>query len=111
MKFFIDEKISSVEVTNQVMKAMIEDTKEKIQNCEDSEVKDAAILACVQTINHFKISFYGTATAFANALNVKKHAGLFHESEVNEKEIDERLTQLAEHDINIIAKAPILIPS
>ena len=60
--------------------------------------------------NHFKISTYGTAAAFANALNMEKQASVFHEAEVNEKQIDDRLSQLAEHEINIKAKAPIELP-
>jgi hypothetical protein len=32
-----------------------------------------------------------------------------HEAEVNEKQIDDRLSQLAEHEINIKAKAPIAL--
>ena len=73
-------------------------------NCTDAEVKDACLLACIQAINHFKISMYGTAAAFANALDMEKQAAIFHEAEVNEKQIDDRLSQLAEHEINIRAK-------
>jgi len=44
-------------------------------------------------------------------LGMEKYAAVFHESEINEKQIDDRLTQLAEHEINIKAKAPIILPS
>lgn len=108
--FFEEERIVSLSLTNRVMQAFIEETKEKLSNCTDAEIKDACLLACIQAINHFKISTYGTAAAFANALGMEKHAAVFHEAEVNEKEIDDRLSQLAEHKINIIAKAPIVLP-
>ena len=107
--FFEEEKISSLSLTNRVMRAFIEEAEEKLSNCTDAEVKDACLLACIQAINHFKISTYGTAAAFANALDMEKHAAVFHEVEVNEKQIDDRLSQLAEHEINIKAKAPILL--
>ena len=42
---------------------------------------------------------------------MEDHAAIFHEAEVGEKQIDDRLTQLAEHEINSRAKAPILLPS
>ena len=108
--FFEEEKINSLSLTNRVMQAFIREAEEKLSNCTDPEVKDACLLACIQAINHFKISTYGTAAAFANALDMKKQAAVFHEAEVNEKQIDDRLSQLAEHEINIKAKAPIVLP-
>lgn len=108
--FFEEEKISSLSLTNRVMRAFIEEAEEKLSNCTDAEVRDACLLACIQAINHFKISTYGTAAAFANTLGMEKQAGVFHEVEINEKKIDDRLSQLAEHEINIRAKAPIVLP-
>ena len=108
--FFEQEKINSFSLTNRVMRAFIEEAEEKLSNCTDAEVKDACLLACIQAINHFKISTYGTAAAFANALDMEKHAAVFHEAEVNEKQIDDRLSQLAEHEINIKAKTLIVLP-
>ena len=107
--FFDEEKINSLSLTNRVMKAFIEEAEEKLANCTDAAIKDACLLACIQAINHFKISTYGTAAAFANALGMEKQAAVFHEAEVNEKQIDDRLSQLAEHEINIKAKTPILL--
>jgi ferritin-like metal-binding protein YciE len=80
--FFEEEKITSLSLTNRVIKAFIEEAEEKLSNCTDAEVKDACLLACVQAINHFKISMYGTAAAFANALDMEKQAAVFHEAEV-----------------------------
>ena len=107
--FFDEEKINSLSLTNRVMKAFIEEAEEKLANCTDAAIKDACLLACIQAINHFKISTYGTAAAFANALGMEKQAAVFHEAEINEKQIDDRLSQLAEHEINIKAKTPILL--
>ena len=108
--FFEEEKISSLSASNRVMHAFIEEAEERLMNCTDTQVKDACLLACIQGINHFKISMYGTAAAFANALEMEKTAAVFHESEVNEKQIDDRLSQLAEHEINTSAKTPIVLP-
>jgi ferritin-like metal-binding protein YciE len=108
--FFEEEKISSLSLKNRVMQAFIDEVDDKLSACTDVEVKDACLLACIQTINHFKISTYGTAAAFAKALGMEKQAAVFHEAEVNEKQIDDRLSQLAEHEINIKAKTPIVLP-
>ncbi len=107
--FFEEENISSLSLTNRVMHAFIEEAEEKLSGCTDAEVKDACLLACIQAINHFKISTYGTAAAFANTLGMEKQAAVFHEAEINEKQIDDRLSQLAEHEINVKAKAPIVL--
>lgn len=107
--FFEIEQISSLSSTNRIMKSFIEETDEKLNNCTDPEVRDACLLASVQDINHFKISLYGTAAAFARELNMENFDTIFREAEINEKQIDDRLSQLAEHEINTRAKAPILL--
>lgn len=104
-----EEKIQSIPLTNKIMTAFLEDAEYKLLLCADPEVKDACLLASIQIINHFKISTYGTGAAFANALENNIQAGLLHEAEENEKEIDRRLTYVAEHEINIRATAPILL--
>ena len=103
--FFEEEEIISLSLTNRIMQAFIEEANEKLNNCSDSEVKDACLLASIQVINHYKISIYGTAAAFARELGMEKYAGVFHESEINEKQIDDRLSQLAEHEINLKARS------
>lgn len=107
---FIDaEKISVLDISDRIMKALVQEAEEQMSACQDTEVRDACLLACVQGINHFKISIYGTAAAFAKTLNLEKAAAMFHEMEVNEKQIDDRLSQLAEHEVNGKAKAPFSI--
>jgi len=102
--FYEEEKIVSVTLTNRIMQAFIAEAEEKLGSCTDAAIKDACLLASIQAINHFKISFYGTAAAFANALGMEKQAVFFHEAEISEKQIDDRLSQLAEHEINSNAK-------
>ena len=108
--FFDTQKINSFLEANPVMRAFTEEIENKLDKCADAEVKDACLLAGIQAINHFKISMYGTAAAYANSLGVEKEAAVFHEAEVNEKQIDDRLSQLAEYEINKRARAPIVLP-
>lgn len=109
-EFVMQERLMSVRLNNQIMKAYIDDANETLLRCADTEVKDACLLASIQLINHYKISAYGTAAAFANALDMEKAARLFHQAEVCEKQIDDRLSQLALYEINGRAKAPISLP-
>lgn len=105
--FFEEESINYLNSTHHIMKAFIRETDEKLNNCAGVTVRDACLLSCIQNINHYKISSYGTAAAFANTLGMSKTAVLFHEFEINEKQIDDRLSQLAEHEINKDAMSTI----
>lgn len=107
--FLEEEKIISLSVTNRVMQAFIDDANAQLGKCADIEVKDACLLACVQNINHYKISTYGTAAALADTLEIPKSASVFREAEINEKQIDDRLSQLAVHEINVNARTPIIL--
>ena len=91
------------------MFAFIEEINEKLLQCIDNEVKDACLLAGIQGINHYKISIYGTAAAFTSDLGMEEFSVLFHEAEVNEKQIDDRLSQLALFEVNKNARAPIVL--
>jgi ferritin-like metal-binding protein YciE len=91
------------------MQAFIDETDEKLNFCSGENIKDASLLASIQRINHFKISAYGTAAAFANALGMEEAATTFHSAEIKEKQIDDRLSQLAEHEINREAKSTVLL--
>lgn len=107
--FCIEENIRLISLSNRIMKAFIEEAEEKMSLCIDTAVKDASLIACVQAVNHFKISMYGTAAAFAMELGMDKYAAAFHECEVKEKQIDERLSQLATFEINQYARVAILL--
>lgn len=109
-KFYDAEGINSFNVANKIMLAFIEETNDKLNRCANHDVKDACLLACIQGINHFKISLYGTAAAFAKELNMGEFARRFHDAEVNEKEIDSKLSDLARHGINSDAQVPIILP-
>mgnify|MGYP003449252279 CR=1 FL=1 len=104
LKAFIGKYLDFVKLQKQELDHFIE--KEN----SDQEVKDACLLSCIQEINHYKISAYGTASAFANALGMEDTALVFRKAEVNEKQIDDRLSQLAEHEINLKARSPIVLP-
>lgn len=108
-RFFEEDNISSLSLENKLMEAYISDLNEKLECCTDAEVRDACLLAGIQAVNHFKISYYGTAAAFANTLGKQAHAAIFHEAEAREKQIDDRLSQLAEFEINRKAKPRVIL--
>jgi len=108
--FVEDEQIQLVSTTSMVMTAYVAEANEKLAHCSDAPIMDACIVASVQAINHFKISMYGTAAAFANTLGMEKQAALFHEATIHEKKIDDRLSQLAAFEVNHSASSPLALP-
>lgn len=99
-RFLEEDDLEYLFSNDDVMHAFVQNIDRKLSECGDISVKDAALLASIQNINHFKIASYGTAAAFANTLGRIKIANLFHDFEVGEKQTDDRLSQLAEHEIN-----------
>jgi hypothetical protein len=64
------------------------------------EIKDAVIIASVQKIEHYEISAYGTAVAYANQLNLPLVAKLLNETLEEEYDADDLLSALATAAIN-----------
>lgn len=93
---------------NRVINALIEDTNERLHLCADPEIYDACLLAAIQEINHYKISIYGTVTAFCNELGQRDMAAIFLRAEKDEKRIDEQLSFQAQSEINELAKTPVI---
>ena len=108
--FCAEENFTYISLVNRIMHAFIEETDEKLELCTDKQVGDACLLACIQNINHYKVSTYGTAAAFAHDLAMNDAVTIFRDLEIDEKQIDHRLSQLAEREVNNKAKTPVWLP-
>ena len=85
------------------MRGLIEEGDEHIkEDFEDDGLRDATIIGAAQRVEHYEISGYGTARTYANLLGQEEAAGLLEETLEEEKETDQKLTQLAE-EINVEA--------
>jgi len=107
-KFFERKKLMDFQVQNNMAKAFIDDVNEKLNDCRDAEITDALLLSSIQEINHYKICVYGTIAAFAATLDLDISASEFYTNKKDEKDIDSRLSFLAEQEINPHAKSPII---
>jgi len=56
---------------------------------------DAALIGAAQRVEHYEIAAYGTASEFAKILGESEHVRLLEETLQEEKETDEKLTELA----------------
>lgn len=82
------------------MEGLIEEANEVIESTEKNEVRDAALIAVAQKVEHYEIASYGTLVTLAEQLGYKKAAKLLKETLEEEKATDVKLTDLAFNNVN-----------
>lgn len=86
------------------MEGLIKEGSETLEeDISNEDVKDAAIIAAAQRVEHYEIAGYGTARTFANLLGQQEAVSLLEQTLQEEKETDAKLTELAE-GINVAAE-------
>jgi ferritin-like metal-binding protein YciE len=80
------------------MEGLIEEGAEAIEEY-DGELLDAALIGAAQRVEHYEMVGYGTVIAFAEELGETEHVEILNETLEEEKQTDEKLTDLA-GDIN-----------
>ncbi len=80
----------------------------KLENC-SSEILDAYLLSSIQIVNHIKISSYGAVAAWSQLLELNDISVKLHDACINEKHNDEKLSLLAQRDINNKANIPFAL--
>lgn len=86
--------------TCQAMKGLIAEGDEIVSASGDADVKDAALIAAAQRIEHYEIAAYGTARTFAQRLGNQEAARLLQQTLDEEGATDKKLTQIAERSVN-----------
>lgn len=86
------------------MEGLVEEGSKLLEEEGAPTVKDAALIGAAQRVEHYEISAYGTARTLAELLGNKQAADLLQQTLDEEKETDEKLTQLAMSEINIEAE-------
>jgi anaerobic selenocysteine-containing dehydrogenase len=66
-------------------------------------VKDAALIASAQRVEHYEMAAYGTLVAWAQAMGHSEAAALLQQTLDEEKAADQKLSKLAEGGINSTA--------
>ncbi|MGN6249506.1 MAG: ferritin-like domain-containing protein [Ginsengibacter sp.] len=82
------------------MEGLINEAEEIMDSTEDGVVRDAGIISAAQKVEHYEIASYGTLHAFAKTMNNDKIAQLLEQTLKEEREADDKLTQVAEATIN-----------
>jgi len=86
------------------IKGLISEAQKLADRCLNEEVRDAALITAIQHINHYEMAGYGTAIAYAKALNRHDIGELLLDTLREEKRADMGLSDLAENQINPDAK-------
>ena len=83
-------------------------TKEGDSIVEETEAntmtRDAGIIMAAQKVEHYEIATYGTLVQLAKTLGMNDAADLLHQTLDDEKQADEKLTEIAEWNVNKAAQ-------
>jgi ferritin-like metal-binding protein YciE len=82
------------------MKGLISEGEEMINARGSAEVRDAALVAAAQRVEHYEMASYGSARNFAERLGRSDVASLLQATLDEEKSADQKLSDLAESTVN-----------
>ncbi|MGE9291169.1 MAG: ferritin-like domain-containing protein [Puniceicoccales bacterium] len=77
------------------MEGLIKEGEEVMHLPADPDVKDAALIAAAQRVEHYEMAGYGSAACFAHCTQNKDVEDLLNETLDEEKEADSKLTKIA----------------
>ncbi|HEU5411547.1 MAG TPA: DUF892 family protein [Candidatus Acidoferrales bacterium] len=86
--------------SNDVFDKLASAAKDSISHIEETPLRDAALIANGNLVEHYEIATYGTLASFAKNLGLTEAAMLLRETLQEEKNADAKLTQLAEEVMN-----------
>jgi len=84
------------------MQGLVTEGKQVIEGDFDGKVRDAGLISAAQRVEHYEIAAYGTVRTYAEILGQVDAVSLLEKTLQEEKETDEKLTELAE-SINVQA--------
>jgi ferritin-like metal-binding protein YciE len=84
------------------IRGVLEEGSDLVGKIDDPDLRDSAIIASAQRVEHYEMAGYGTARTFATLLQQEEASKLLQQTLDEEKEADQTLTELAE-EINLEA--------
>jgi ferritin-like metal-binding protein YciE len=83
------------------VEGLLEEGKDLLESSSDPEILDAGLIAAAQKVEHYEIAAYSCARTYAEMLGQEAAAEWLQQTLDEEKETDEKLTQLAMSEINL----------
>lgn len=94
-RIFTIIKKRPTEKTSFVMESLLAKGDEIIKKKLPSMVKDAALIAACQCVEHFEMAMYGTLATYADQLDFTEIQDLLEETLSEESKADKKLTKIA----------------
>ncbi len=85
------------------MRGIVDEGEEIVKEFKSTSALDAALIGAAQKSEHYEMASYGCLVAWAEELGNDQAAGLLKETLAEEKAADEKLTRLAEQQMNAMA--------
>ncbi|WP_172117860.1 YciE/YciF ferroxidase family protein [Halomonas hibernica] len=82
------------------MEGLIDEGQELIEATEKGPVRDAGLIGAAQKVEHYEIATYGTLCALAEQLGYTDAKNILAETLKEEKSTDDKLSKLAEANVN-----------
>lgn len=86
--------------SNDILDKMTSAAKDSVSNVEASPLRDAALIANGNLVEHYEIATYGSLAAFARSLGLQEAAKLLEQTLEEEKKADAKLSQIGESLMN-----------
>lgn len=77
------------------MEGLVEEGEEVIEEESSSEALDAGLIAAAQRVEHYEMAGYGCVRSYAELLDENEAVNLLQQTLDEEKETDEKLTELS----------------
>ena len=87
------------------MEGLIDEGADMLAEKGSEAVRDAGIIAAAQRVEHYEIAAYGSAVSFAQLLGRQDIATLLQQTLAEEEAADEKLSRIAEQEVNNHAMA------
>jgi ferritin-like metal-binding protein YciE len=85
---------------NEILDKILSAAKDSVSNIDDSPLRDSALIANGNLVEHYEIATYGTLAAFARHLGLQNAVAPLEETLKEEKAADAKLTQIGETVLN-----------
>jgi ferritin-like metal-binding protein YciE len=94
----LDEKVKAKPCAG--MAGIIEEGSDVIKELDKGPLLDACLVASAQRAEHYEMAAYGSVMAWAKTLGLNELASLLEQTLDEEKQTDEKLSALAENQLN-----------
>jgi ferritin-like metal-binding protein YciE len=89
------------------MKGILEEGEDVVSEDSEGAVRDAGLIAGAQRVEHYEMAAYGSLRTWAQQLGDEQAAQLLEKTLDEEKEADQKLSQIAESNVNTEAAGSV----